>query len=180
MKSHLPNVITIVRIMLVPLFTALVYYMDHARSWVHTAALAVFCLCALSDALDGILARGLKAKSFFGTILDPVADKLLLLVAFIGLAAKGILPVWVTIIIVARDVMIIAGVIILDLITGVVSIKPRFLGKVTTFLQMTTIILAFVNHDRITFVIYLTALSTILSGIDYAVSGTRNLACQTG
>jgi len=141
MKTALPNIITLFRIIMVPFFAASLYYMDSSDSGRQWIPLSIFIVSALSDALDGILARALNAQSNFGTFIDPVADKLLLLTAYIMLTAQGWLPVWFMILVVSRDVMLVGGVLIVNLVKPMPSITPRFIGKVTTFFQMFLVLL---------------------------------------
>ena len=136
-----PNRLTILRIILVPVFITTVLY-DRLN-----LALAIFICAAITDGLDGYIARSRGQKSKFGAIMDPIADKMLIGSAFItfstvqGLPAYLKMPVYVPMIVISRDVIILTGVTIIYLVVGKLDIKPTVLGKVTTFFQMITIIL---------------------------------------
>jgi len=176
MKINLPNLITLVRIFLVPVFAVILFYTKIHPSLVWWA-FGVFCAAVLSDALDGICARALQKKSFFGTVLDPVADKLLLLTGFIILSSQGKVPAWLTMIIVSRDILIVGGVLIVHIMTHSVNIRPTLLGKLTTFVQMMTLIVVLYPDPANEFVpLYiLAALVTIISGVDYVIRGSKSL-----
>lgn len=132
----LPNLITLFRIILVPVFLSLMLYGQTLE------ALVVFVVAGITDALDGFLARAWKAKSRLGAFLDPVADKLLLSSAVISLTLVGEVPLWATIILVSRDIILVLGVVLVNLFLlssdsphGFVP-RPTVLGKVTTTLQL--------------------------------------------
>jgi cardiolipin synthase len=169
---NLANKISIARIILTPFFIASIVY---SRMEV---ALVLFTLAVISDGVDGFIARTWNQKTKLGTIIDPIADKLLLISAFICLSAvKSIppelkLPPYVPIIIISRDAIIVLGSIVIHLITGDVKISPSVLGKLTTFLQMMTIvsILVFFRHSYIIWNI--AVFLTVISGIDYIVKGS--------
>lgn len=173
---NLANKITISRIILAPFFiTAIVYSrMD--------IALAFFIIAIISDGLDGFIARTRSQKTILGTILDPVADKVLLISAFICLAlVKSLppdlrLPPYVPIIIISRDAIIILGSIIIHVMKGDVKIEPSIWGKVTTFFQMMTIVGILVQFKYSEFVWVTATVFTIISGIDYMLKGSRILS----
>ncbi len=164
-----PNFITTIRIILTPIF--IVYLINDQ----HLYALIIFALCCVSDGLDGFVARVFNQKSSLGAYLDPIADKLLLLATFITLGIRGSLPPWLTVTVIARDVLILLGVVFLFLIRmEFVRIKPSILSKITTCLQFASVIVVLA---RPTFMIwpeayyrylfYLTAFFTISSGLHY-------------
>jgi cardiolipin synthase len=153
----------------VPVFAILV--MDrHYR-----AALAVLMAAALSDILDGTVARLLKQESALGVALDPIADKILMTTAYITLALRGALPWWLTIIVLSRDVAILMTAALISLVAGYRPFHPSFLGKASTVAQMWTVFLAVCRRARVpyvtpgvlTFFIYLTAALTLASAIHY-------------
>lgn len=173
---NLANKISIARIILIPFFIASVVYsrMD--------IALVFFVLAVLSDAVDGLIARTFNQKTRLGAMIDPVADKLLLLTAFICLSiVKSIsphlrMPPYVPIIIISRDVIIVLGSLIIHLITGDVKISPSVIGKFTTFFQMTTIVSILMQFEHSYLVWNITVFLTVISGIDYVVKGSRILS----
>lgn len=170
---NLANKITLARIICIPFFIAAIVYSKLE------IALFIFMLAVISDAADGFIARSLKQKTELGTILDPVADKLLLLSAYISLAvANSIppdlrLPPYVPIIVIFRDVVIVLGSVMVHVITGDLKVAPSALGKVTTFFQMITIV-SILLQFKYSFVVWnVTVLFTIFSGVDYVLKGSR-------
>ncbi|MEI6862874.1 MAG: CDP-alcohol phosphatidyltransferase family protein [Candidatus Omnitrophota bacterium] len=169
---NLANKISIARIILIPFFIAAIVY---SRLGV---ALFLFMLAVISDAADGFIARALKQKTEFGTILDPIADKLLLMSAYITLSIANLrelitIPPYVMIVVISRDVIIVLGSIMIYMIKGSLEVSPSIVGKITTFFQMMTIVSVLVqfNHSAIVWNIAVTL--TIASGIDYLVKGSR-------
>lgn len=139
----LPNVLTIFRMVLIPIFVSLLFYQRFV--W----ALVVFVLAGVTDGLDGLLARRFDQQSQLGTILDPIADKLMLVTAFIVLSMRGVfhsplpkhlpVPFWVTVAVISRDVFIIVGAAAINIMTGFRGFKPSWLGKVNTAVQILAI-----------------------------------------
>lgn len=178
---NLANKISIIRIVLIPFFIWAIIYYNAERDYLRFVALGFFGLAVLSDAVDGYLARVLKQRTTLGTFLDPIADKLLLISAFIclsvldNLPAPLRLPPWVPIIVVSRDVIIILGAVVIFLMTGAIKISPSWLGKTTTFFQMATIISVLLKYPHSNYIWNLAVTFTVLSGIDYILRGTRLL-----
>jgi cardiolipin synthase (CMP-forming) len=119
----------------------------------------------------------LKQKTDFGAFIDPIADKLLLMTSYITLAVLGILPKWLTVIVVSRDVIIWGGIGILMLYDRDFKIKPSLVSKVTTFLQLLTVVF-YLGHEYLqplfpdgSYLVYATAAFTLLSGIHYIIRG---------
>ncbi|MFH1066838.1 MAG: CDP-alcohol phosphatidyltransferase family protein [bacterium] len=147
----LANYITIFRILLIPVFVAaLLYYHDAAKSGVicetyrWTAAWAFF-IAAISDALDGFLARFFNQKSRLGMVLDPLADKLLILSAVLVLSfirVPGLLyfPLWFVVVVVGSDFLLVLGIALLYMMNCSVKMTPHWTGKVGTFLQMALVV----------------------------------------
>ena len=162
-----PNLITTIRIILAPVF---VIYLINDQL---LSALIVFLLCALSDGLDGMVARLMNQRSKLGAYLDPLADKLLLVAAFVTLSVRGYLPAWLTVLVFSRDTIILLGVLVLFLNRMEFSIKPTPVSKITTWLQFITV-LAVLSQSYMSsftkfypYIFYLTALLTISSGLHY-------------
>ena len=172
---NLANRITILRILLIPFFIAFILY----SRW--EIALAIFIAAAISDGIDGYIARVMKQKTKLGKMLDPVADKLLLLSAFIclsvvsGLPAEAKPPLYVPIIIISRDAFIVLGVLFIYFIKGDVEIKPTPVSKVTTFFQMITVVSILLRLAISPFLWNITVGFTIASGVDYIIKGSRLL-----
>jgi CDP-diacylglycerol--glycerol-3-phosphate 3-phosphatidyltransferase len=145
-------------------------------------ALIFFIVAIITDGADGFIARTLKQKTQLGTILDPVADKLLLISAYVCLSlAENIplslrLPPYVTIIVISRDVIIVLGSMMVHMITGELKVRPSVVGKVTTFFQMITIVSILVKFTYSYLIWNAAVLLTIASGVGYVVKGSRLLS----
>lgn len=169
---NLANKISIARIILIPFFIAAIVYSKLG------VALVLFMLAVISDAADGFIARTLKQKTELGTILDPIADKLLLMSAYITLSIAHLkelitIPPYVMIVVISRDFIIVLGSIILYMIKGSLEVSPSIVGKVTTFFQMMTIVSVLVQFDHSAVVWNIAVTLTIASGIDYVIKGSR-------
>ena len=132
----LANWLTILRILLIPVFVTLLVY---RRA---TAAFVVFCLASLTDLLDGYIARTHGQKTRLGAFLDPVADKLLLTSAFVTLTYLRVIPFWITAVVVSRDLILSVGVLVIHISGGTVHPAPTWLGKASTVFQMATVLAA--------------------------------------
>ena len=138
-----PNILTVFRMVLIPVFVSLLFYQRFFL------ALSVFVLAGLTDGLDGLLARRFDQRSQLGTILDPIADKLMLVTAFIVLSMRSVyphpipshlpVPFWVTVAVISRDVFIIVGAAAINIVTGFRGFRPSTLGKVNTTVQIVAI-----------------------------------------
>lgn len=172
---NVSNALTLFRIFLVPAFLIAVIY-DRL-----TAALLLFVLAGLTDLLDGFLARRLRQQTVLGAFLDPLADKLLMTVSYISLAAEGMLPAWLAVIVVAKDLFVSLGVAILYFAGQSVAAVPTLWGKQTTFLQIVTVtvvlLLAIAGKQGLPLGLFyaLTGLVTTFSGLHYILSGIRSL-----
>ena len=162
-----PNLITTIRIILAPIF--IIYLLNDQ----FLEAIYVFVIAGLSDGADGLIARLFNQKSRLGAFLDPLADKILLVSAFVVLAVQGHIPSWLAVIVITRDILILLGVLILFLYRGHLKIRPSMLSKITTCLQLGTVFLVLVrNHfslfSEYMFLLYwATGMVTILSGLLY-------------
>lgn len=169
----IPNLITLLRIILTPVF---VIYLINGHL---TSALIVFVICSASDGVDGFVARVFKQKSKLGSFLDPLADKLLLVTAFLALAAMAHLPAWLTVTVIARDVMILLGVLVIHLNKLELHIRPSVLSKINTCFQFITLTAVlskgflFLSPAVYQYLYYSTALLTIASGLHYIQYGLR-------
>src|SRR4030067_2468054 len=133
---NLPNILTLTRVLRLPVFVILI--MNQSFGW----ALFIFALAGITDGADGLIARLTRQRTELGAYLDPIADKLLLSSSFITLAIFELLPSWLTVIVITRDVIILVGIIVMTLNQYEVKIQPSPVGKVTTTFQILTIILA--------------------------------------
>ncbi len=168
---NLPNGITLLRILVIPFFVMLLIY--GMAGW----ALGVFVLTAITDAIDGYIARTRKQRTPLGEVLDPLADKLLLTTAFITLAYLRILPAWLAILVVSRDVILVFGYALLHLISGALRIEPSSLGKATTTAQVLTVSFGLLLNLTgwgwwpLLTCVWATAVLTCLSGVQYIYRG---------
>ena len=173
--------ITVFRIVLVPFFLACLLYYRPERDGLRFAALALFVVGVVSDAVDGFIARTQGQRSRLGTVLDPLADKLMLMAAFVALSMLEQLPPslrvapWVTLTVISRDVLIILGSVLIYYLTGGLEVRPSALGKATTALQMAAILTVLLRWPSATWWAAAAALLTIGSGISYLRYGTRLL-----
>ncbi len=171
------NKVSIFRIITIPFFLSIVLYYSPQRDFLRFVALGVFLLAALSDFIDGYIARVKGQKTKFGSIIDPLADKLLLITSFICLYTKNnihpeaLLPLWVILTIISRDVIILLGAIIIYLLKQDLNINPSAFGKFTTFSQMGTIIAFLLRLDFVNIIWNIAVVFTIISGIDYLRKG---------
>lgn len=164
--ANIPNILTVSRILLVPLFLYLVARDDYS------SATVVFVAAGITDAVDGFIARTYGMRTELGANLDPFADKLLLMSAYVMLTAKGLIPLWLCVPVILRDVVILTGVIILRGAGRKVVISPTIFGKMTTILQITTVVYALVfaggGKEGFMALAAATALITVYTGFDYA------------
>src|SRR6266498_543663 len=130
---NLPNTLTITRIILIPLFVTSVIYMRYDY------ALCLFIVAALTDMFDGLFARMKNQKTAFGNFLDPLADKFLLLTSFIVFSIYGLIPKWLTITIISRDIIVVTGWVVLYLVTHKAEVEPLVEGKIAIASQLVLI-----------------------------------------
>jgi len=171
MPINLPNLLTIIRILLTPIFV-IVLLKD-----LFGPALLIFSIAGISDGLDGFIAKYFNQRTILGAYLDPIADKLLLVSAFVSLAILKIVPSWVTVIVISRDVLIVMGIAIFTITEKTYKIKPSIVSKITTVAQITTVILALVNIGMTGYSVlmnvlfWVTAGLTTVSGLHYIYFG---------
>lgn len=187
----LANKITIIRLLLIPVFVVFAAYYSASISAgkeeisYRIAALAVFAIASLSDALDGYIARNFNQSTPLGRFLDPVADKLLLLAGVVTLSVthwNAGLPIWFAVLVIARDVIIALGVLILHLTNGKARIKNLMVGKMCTFLQLSCVCWVLIDFWSINsrpwpleVLIYLAAALTLITGYLYLRDGIHQL-----
>jgi cardiolipin synthase len=168
----IPNLLTLLRMGLTPLFLISVV------NGQAVAALAAFAAAGITDALDGYIARTSGQQSRLGAYLDPIADKMLLMSAYVVLAIPGAhagapIPVWVTVLVIARDVIILALAVVFYLALGTRRFQPNLLGKVNTIVQVVVaigILASGVWRELIpiaSWLPYVVAASTTASGVSY-------------
>ena len=189
----LPNKITIARILLIPVFVWLTldyirdYQKEQELEWQRGLACVVFALAAISDAVDGYIARRYHQKSELGTFLDPLADKALLVSALILLSIRfkdgtpfDQLPLWFPVLVVSRDLMLLAGTVLIHMLAGRVTARPRIVGKCATFFQMIVLgwVLLKVERPSYEWPLYAAGFFTLVSGIWYIFDGMKQLGAH--
>ncbi len=172
---NLPNSLTVLRILLVPVFVGLLLY-GH-----YDSALITLLIAALTDTLDGMVARLTDQRTRLGEYLDPLADKLLLMSAIITLSVLDFIPIWAVIVVVSRDAILLAGTLVANLTETNIDISPTALGKGTTFAQICYVIaimLYVTEKVPVSLVepfLWVMVMLTIGSGVHYLWRGIRNV-----
>jgi cardiolipin synthase len=170
----LANWLTVLRILLVPVFVTLLVY-----GWTG-AALLVFAAAALTDLLDGHVARRRGSQSRLGAFLDPLADKLLLTASFVTLTYLEALPFWIAAVVLSRDVILVVGALLIHVLGGRIHPRPTAIGKAATFFQVLTVLVGLASRTVALPlgpepVMWLAAVCTVVSGLQYLVQGMRYL-----
>jgi CDP-diacylglycerol--glycerol-3-phosphate 3-phosphatidyltransferase len=180
---NLANKISILRILLVPALIASILYYHPQRDWLRFMALGLFLIGVISDAVDGYIARSQQQQTQLGTLLDPLADKALILGALIscsvvhGLPEWMRIPAWFNLVVISRDAVVVLGSVILFLVLGRWTVRPSRLGKWATGLQMLVIPVVLLQGTPLKLpLLMLAATLTILSGLGYVRAGIRALA----
>ncbi|HXJ15779.1 MAG TPA: CDP-alcohol phosphatidyltransferase family protein [Candidatus Polarisedimenticolia bacterium] len=172
-----PNELTLLRLAFLPFFIIAIKYGRYE------IALGILIAAGLSDGLDGLLARGLNQKTRLGAYLDPIADKLLLSSSYFILALKGKISWWLAILVLGRDVLLLAASAVILLTLGYRSFPPSIWGKATTFFEIVLIVLVLVlaiwqpavlSPVR-TVCAYLVAVLVVFSGLHYSIVVSRRL-----
>jgi cardiolipin synthase len=172
---NIPNSLTILRILLIPVYVGFLIYQRF------DAAMVVLLVAGITDALDGTIARAANQRTRLGAFLDPLADKLLLTSGFVTLSTIHLIPSWVTILVVSRDAMLLLGTAVAQFTETNIDIAPTFLGKGATFLQLSYVLLVIFLSSRqmdlsmlspllITMVAF-----TVSSGCHYLYRGYRSV-----
>jgi cardiolipin synthase len=186
------NKITVVRILMIPAFvTMAIYYGESIKrgqplEWQRFAAIAIFIIAAVSDGLDGYVARRYNQRSTLGVVLDPIADKGLLLSGIITLSLtswseiqpeNGQFPVWFPVLVISRDAILLVGTLILYFLNGKVDVKPHWTGKVATVMQMIAIgwVMLRLRVIPLLYVVVAAGAFTLVSGVIYVRHGVRQL-----
>ena len=178
MNLTLPNLLSLLRMAVVPLFVISILDGSPGR------ALVVFVAAGVTDALDGFIARFWHQQSTLGTYLDPAADKLLLVSAYVVLAIPHLhagytIPAWISAMVITRDIVIVVVALILYAAAGVKRFPPSPISKVNTGLQLAAVILVLLSgvlasaEIAATIAVYVVAASTLASGIDYIYRANR-------
>ncbi len=182
------NKVTILRILLVPFFVVeMLYYVKDGDEMHRLWGILSFAVAAICDGVDGYIARRYNQKSELGAILDPLADKLLLVSGVVLLSFDhgpllGQIPLWLTGTIIGRDLLILIGMVVIQIVVGKVAVRPRIIGKVATVLQMVAVFWVLLKWDAGSGARWLTywamgaAVCTGISGLLYVWDGSRQLS----
>ena len=166
----LANWLTVLRIVLIPVFVSLLVYRQRGL------ALVVFLVAALTDLLDGYVARQRGSQSRLGAFLDPMADKLLLVSSFVTLTWLRVLPFWIAAVVISRDLILVVGALAIHMAGGRITPRPAAAGKLATFFQVLTVLGGLLGPFYNTsagakVVMWLAATFTVVSGLQYIVQG---------
>ena len=182
------NKVTIFRILFIPLFIVeVLYYYRTQHEWHRYAALACFFLASVLDGVDGYIARRFNQRSELGAILDPLADKLLLVSGIVLLSLRippelGLVPIplWVTATIISRDVLMLIGLVLIHMICGRAVVRPRMPGKIATVLQMITVLWTLLKWDErwLAFWAPATGILSGIAGVIYIWDGISQLSAS--
>lgn len=184
------NKVTILRILLTPFFVVEVLYFVQTGNETHRfVAILAFAITAILDGVDGYIARHYNQKSELGAILDPLADKLLLvsgivLLSFDHQPLLGRVPLWLTGTVIGRDLLLLIGIAVIRLVVGKVKVRPRALGKMATVFQMIVVVWILLNWENdlnarwLGFWTIGAAVFTGLSGLLYVWDGVRQLGAH--
>jgi cardiolipin synthase len=190
------NKITIIRILLIPVFVTLAIYYGQSiqrndpQEWQRYAAIMVFLIAAVSDGLDGYVARRYNQRSSLGVILDPIADKGLLLSGIITLSISnwsesdpnyGKFPLWFPVVVISRDAVILVGAAVLHYLIGnKMRVKPSWTGKVATVCQMCAIawVMLQLHFIPLIAVVSIAGVFTAISGVIYVMNGVSQLQAE--
>lgn len=172
MLKHIPNLLCVCRIFLVLPLLFLILRGDYAWAFV------LFIIAGVTDGLDGLLARRFNWRSQLGAVLDPIADKFLMVSVFLVLAAIGQVPAWLAILVISRDLVIVTGVVCYRMLVGSMNMDASGMSKFNTLTQLTFVTVVLANaafgSPRELWVIFLGAIvmsTTLISGIDYVRVG---------
>jgi len=170
----LANSLTVLRILLIPVFVTLLVYRRPGLAFL------VFVTAAATDLLDGYVARRRGSQSRLGAFLDPMADKLLLISSFVTLTWLKALPFWIAAVVISRDVILVVGALVIHMAGGRIYPRPSWAGKAATFFQILTVVTAMGAHyfhmaATSHVMMWLAAGFTVVSGLQYMVQGMRFL-----
>jgi cardiolipin synthase (CMP-forming) len=177
-KFTIPNFLSLLRMGLIPLFIIAIIDGESRK------ALLIFAIAGLTDAMDGAIARFWNQQSLLGAYLDPIADKLLLTSAYVVLSFPHLnhgaqIPLWVTVLVIARDVLMVAVALTLYLAAGIRKFPPTVLGKINTVLQVTAVVLVLISalvaplEPVAEWLLIAVAALTVASGLNYVYRVSR-------
>jgi cardiolipin synthase (CMP-forming) len=168
--------------MMIPFFVLLIYFYGEEHQMLRTAALGVYALAAISDGLDGYVARKFNQRTKLGARLDPLADKLMVNLGLVFIAANPYfhppIPMWFPVVVLSRDVLIVMGAYFLNERHGPLKVKPLWSGKFTTAFQMGTLIAALLALPITNLIMWIALVFTIISLVQYVSFGRRIASAQ--
>ena len=170
---NIPNTLSLFRICAVPVLIWLI--LNGQMEW----AFWLFFIASLTDALDGFIAKRFSMHTQLGAYLDPLADKLLLVSGFIILSVIGIMPLWITLLVVTRDILIIGGALVYQSMTGSLQMRPLWISKLNTTMQLSLlmVVLLSTTYDLLSSLMtpmtFVTAATTLISGWSYVSEWTQ-------
>lgn len=178
----LANRITLFRLALIPVFCLLVFCYTESRDYLRFAALGIYLLAAISDGIDGYIARHWDQQTQLGVRLDPMADKLLVNLGLVFLAANDALlyniPRWFPVFVLTRDVSIVVVAYAIHRKKGTVHVQPSMLGKVTTVVQFATIVAVLLQWPQVPYFMWATVLLTFASGMGYLQAAIQQIRAE--
>jgi len=178
---NLANKFSFVRLFLTPIFVLTILYYRVDNILLASLPVIIFLLAIITDGVDGFIARRYDQATRLGAVLDPLADKFLITVAFIALTFTTTIPPhlrippWVLIVVITRDIFIVTGASIIYMMFEYIEFKPSLLGKITTFIQMVTILSVLLRFNYSYVIWNTTVVFTIASGIQYLIRTNRLL-----
>ena len=178
-RLTVPNIITVARILLTPLFIILLIQKHYHQ------ALWVFVLAGISDMVDGLIARRWQQKSPLGAFLDPLADKLLMCSSFVTLSIYHLIPSWLAVLVISRDVILVLGVMLFKMVNFPVVVRPSLAGKLSTTTQIATVLLVLIAKSWTVSTLslqawfWLTGAFTTVSGLHYIVHALKGASPLT-
>jgi CDP-diacylglycerol--glycerol-3-phosphate 3-phosphatidyltransferase len=182
------NKVTILRMLLIPFFVVeAIYYVKTGKEIFRVMSMLAFLIAAVCDGVDGFIARHCNQRSELGAILDPLADKLLLLSGIILFSFNnephfGSIPLWLTGTIIGRDLLLLAGLVVIQMTVGKITVRPRLIGKAATVLQMICIMWLLLQWDMQLRPLWFewwtgaAAVCTGVSGLLYVWDGMKQLS----
>jgi len=180
MFAQIPNLLTLLRILMVPVIVVLLNAHEYAY------ALLLFTLAGITDGLDGWVAKTYHLQSAMGAMLDPIADKLLLVSTYTMLAVLGDIPFWLLVLVVFRDFMIVGGYWLLVAMDKKLEVQPSLISKMNTFFQILLVLLVLIDRagwlmldDVIYGVLLVVVSTTVLSGMGYVRAGIGRVSTET-
>jgi len=181
MPMNIANMMTLIRILAVPFFISSIVYYQASQDYLRYVALGIFLVAIVTDIIDGYVARRYHQDTKIGAILDPLADKLLLMSAFIclyivkDLAAPVAIPLWILLIVISRDAILLLGGAAVYLTRGGIDVVPSRLGRLTAFSQVVAIVGVFLHLPFFPALWFIVGILSIASGADYLHNGAKVL-----